>query len=294
MNNITLYLLFLLTFNLQSQDKLFFLDGSTKTGKVTEIGPEQIIVKINNENTAFQKSLVLLIEFKNGASEIINVPTENITNVVDKKENFHFKQSTKEIYNYNQVSINSLALCNADISIFYERILPIKKLGLGVMGAYNFNLYANNLNSSIAILNNSKKKYDLGAFANFYPTRFEKRTRMYLGVLLKYTAFDYTSVKEDSVKVGNAYSSTTIYTAAKGSQLSTIFTIGSHANITKNFFIKTIFGIGAFKLNGDYKSQYNIEINKQNTQSNKNSNGPPQTYNYLPKIYVGINLGFKL
>ncbi len=146
-----IYLVLLLAFDLQSQDKLFFLDGSTKTGKVTEIGPEQITLKINNENNLIQKSLVLLIEFKNGSCDIINVPTENITHVADKKENFHFKQSKKEVYNYNQVSLNSLALCNADVSVFYERILPIKKIGIGVMGAYNFNLYANTLNSNIAI-----------------------------------------------------------------------------------------------------------------------------------------------
>ncbi|MDP3555907.1 MAG: hypothetical protein Q8T03_00960 [Bacteroidota bacterium] len=289
-----LYILILTTSYLKCQDKLFFLDGSTKKGKVTEISSEQISGNFNDEIISFPRQTVLLIEYSNGLCEIINAPQKNIIALEDKKENFHFKQAQKEIYNYNQISLNSLALTIADISAFYERILPSKKIGLGIMGAYNINQYANAVNLNISVLSNAKKNYDLGGFINFYPSRFEKRTRLHFGMMIKYTSFNFSSVKDDSVIVGNLISVTTKYTPAKGSQLATIFTIGSHTDITETFFIKTIFGLGAFKLKGEYKTQYNLEINKQNNQSNNNNPNQPVSFNFLPKFYFGINLGFKL
>ncbi len=293
MRHLFLYLFFLLAFVLKSQDKLYFLDGTTKKGKVTEIGPEQIVLKINFENNEFPRSSVLLIEFADGSFEKINDPEKNIIASPDKKENFHFKQKEKEIYSYNHVSVNSLALCNADISAFYERILPSKKVGLGLMGAYNFNLYATFPNAFFAVLTNAKKHYDLGGYINFYPGNTEKRTYMHFGVMVKYTSFSYSSVKEDSVKVGNSVAVTVNYTYTKGSQLATIFTIGTHSDVTNNFFIKTIFGLGAFKLRGDYRDQYNMVLNQNNT-SNSGKPADPLNVKFLPKFYFGINLGFKL
>lgn len=287
-----LNIIILLSLTFKCQDKLYFLDGTNKVGKITEIGPEEIIIKIDFDNISFPRSSVLLLEFKNGSTEIINKPTENITRIAEKKENFHFKQAKKELYYYNQISVNSLALCNADISVFYERILPKKRLGVGVMGAYNINQYANAFNINIAVLSNAKKNYDIGAFINFYPSRFEKRTRLHFGLMMKYTSFNYSSVKNDSTRIGNSVSAITTYSAAKGGQLATLITMGSHSDISNNFFIKTIFGIGAFKLRGDYKTQYNQEFNNINNQSNNNTQ--PVTYNFLPKFYFGINIGFKL
>lgn len=286
-----LHIFILLAFTLKCQDKVFFLDGTTKTGKVTSITPEFIVVKTDSGLVEFPKPLALLIEFKNGKFDKINDPEKDVTTKADKKENFHFKQASKDLYSYNRVSINSLALCNADVAAFYERVLPKKKVGLGVMGAYNFNLYANAINPFIAVLANSKKNYDLGGFVNFYPARLEKRTFMHLGLMIKYTSFNFTSVRSDSVKVGNVYAVTNTYKDSKGSQLATIVTFGSHTDITKNFFIKTIFGIGGFKLKGDYKEQFNIELNKSNTNSTNNQKLESRS---LPKLYLGINLGFKL
>ncbi len=264
------------------------MNGLTKTGKVTEITPEYIALKSDSGIVEFERSGILLIEFKNGKFEKINEAEKDVTAAADKRENFHFKQAAKELYSYNRVSINSLALCNSDIAAFYERMLPKKKIGLGVMGAYNFNLYVNATNAFIAVLANAKKNYDAGAFINFYPARFEKRTFMHIGMMIKYTSFNFTSARTDSVKVANVYAVTTTYKASKGSQVATIFTIGSHTDITKNFFIKTIFGLGGFRLKGDYKEQFNLELNKANT------NGEKLTSNSLPKLYLGINLGFKL
>ncbi len=285
------HIFILLTFALKCQDKIFFLNGATKTGKVTEITPYHITLKNDSGSVEFERSTVLLIEFKNGKFDKINDPEKDVTTKADKKENFHFKQTSKDLYSYNRVSINSLALCNADIAAFYERILPDKKIGIGVMGAYNFNVYASAITPFIAVLANAKKNYDLGGFINLYPARVEKRTFMHLGIMVKYTSFNFTSVRSDSVQVGTVYAVTNSYKASKGSQLATIVTIGSHTDISKNFFIKTIFGFGGFKLKGDYKEQFNIELNKGNTN---NSSTQVLQLKSLPKLYLGINLGFKL
>ena len=277
----------LVAFSLKSQDKVFFIDGTTKSGKITEIAPEEITIKIAFENFSFPRNTILLLEFANGTFEIINTPQENITSVSSKKENFHYKQPKKEIYNFNHVSINTLALCNADIAAFYERILPIKKIGIGVMGAYNFNLYATTLNTNIILLSNAKKNYDFGGFINIYPGHIEKKTRMHFGIMLKYTSFNFSSVTV-------LPSSITTYKPSKGSQLATIVTTGTHTNLTHNIFIKTIFGIGAFKLKGDYKQQYNQELNNANQQSTNNPNAQPVNYNFLPKFYFGLNVGLTL
>ncbi|MBL7918779.1 MAG: hypothetical protein JNJ40_00605 [Bacteroidia bacterium] len=288
LKQVLLHIFILLAFTLKCQDKLFFLNGQTKSGKVTVITPEYIGLKSDSGVIEFDRSTILLIEFKNGKFDKINDPEKEIIATADKKENFHFKQASKELYSYNRVSINSLALCNADIAAFYERVLPNKKIGLGIMGAYNFNLYANAINPFIAVLANAKKNYDLGGFINFYPARVEKRTFMHCGLMVKYTSFNFTSVRSDSVNVGSVYAVTNSYKASKGNQLATIVTIGSHTDITKNFFIKTIFGIGGFRLKGDYKEQFNIELNKANANNQKLESRS------LPKLYLGINLGFKL
>jgi hypothetical protein len=65
----------------------------------------------------------------------------------------------------------------------------------------------------------------------------------------------------------------------------------ARTQILARIFIKTIFGFGGFKLKGDYKEQFNIELNKGNTN---NSSSQILQLKSLPKLYLGINLGFKL
>ena|SRR6218665_3838618 len=292
MKPLLLYLLLLSAFISRAQDTVYFLDGTSKTGKVTEIAPYHIILETRSEKETLPKYLLLLVEFKNGAVEVINTPEKTLVYNPNSAERSSKKPQKDDLTNYNLGSLNTLALCNADISGFYERILPNKKIGLGLMGAYNFNIQASVSNLFIAVLNNAKKKYDLGAFANIYPDLYGKgSTSFYCGILLKYMSFSYNSVIEEKEVVGGVVSTTIKYKPAQGSQLATIFTCGTHTQLAKNFFIRSLAGIGGFNLRGNYREQYNYMLNTNN-QNNNSSNTTTYNRGFLLKFYAGVNLGF--
>jgi hypothetical protein len=267
------------------------LDGDLRIAKVLEISPESITIvplcesgaPFVDANETILKNQVLLIEFKNGAVEFFNPPTKNLVVNANGQVRKQLQGRAEEISLNNFASLNTLALCNSDISGFFEHLVTSKKAGFGMMAAYNFNQYAGIQNAFISILNNAKKNYDVGVFANLYPSHFKNRTTFYFGIFFKYTSFNFTSVVEE--KIGTA---TNIkYVPAKGSQLATIFTIGTQTYLSKTVFLKTIVGLGAFNLRGDYKQQFNYAANLNNKP-----NAQTTTTTTLPKLYFGLNLGF--
>jgi hypothetical protein len=278
-------------FFINAQDKIYLVDGECLKGKVTEISDHKITFEANDPDKEYMqgtqvlyKSNILLIEYKNGKVELFSTPTDDIIYTPDKNNSDshrdkNLNRNPEKTEHLNLGSLNTLALCNADISGFYERLTNTKRFGFGVMGAYNFNQYASFPNLFIAVLYNAKKNYDLGGFINYYPTHFKGRNAFYYGIMCKYTYFRFTSVSEQK----SGTTSILTYSPATGSQLATMFTFGSHLQITKDFFIKTIIGIGGFKLHGVYKEQYNYVINQGVSNSNTST---------LAKVYFGLNAGF--
>jgi hypothetical protein len=267
------------------------LDGACIIAKVLEVSPDNIVFVplsesgapfINSNETTLKRD-VLLIEYKNGTIDVYNRPRKNAVYSSDGVPNKLIRKEGEEIPLYNFGSLNTLALCNADISGFFEHLTQNKKLGFGAMAAYNFNQYAILSNAFISVLYNAKKRYDIGVFANIYPSRFKRRNTFSYGVLFKYTAFDFSSVIEEK----SASSTQIKYVPSKGSQLATIFTIGIHTKLSKNFFLKTIGGLGGFFMRGEYKQQFNYFANKDNK-----STDPEYNYSFLPKLYVGLNIGY--
>ena len=274
---------FFISYFFKAQDKIYFLDGAIEHGKTIEISSEFILVSNNNLIDSFLISKILLIEYQNGRIELINKPKENSIQYLDSSKKK--QERSTDFYKFNQLSLNTMALCNSDIAFFYEHIFKRKLIGAGLMGAYNFNTRASFLNLYIAKLDNSKKNYDLGAFVNFYLNRLNKKNQFYLGALVKYCQFSYTKIIEEN---SNGASSVK-YINTNDYQLATIFTVGSHFNFTESFFIKSYFGFGGFNLRGDYREQYNYQLG-----SNRGSKKPNQNVGFLPKLYLGINVGFKL
>lgn len=270
----------------KAQDKIYFLNGTSKTGTITEISEEQITAQLSKkEKQAFDRSSILLIEFKNGSVEIITRPKENVLYNPVEAQNQLKPAKKQEFVFSNFGSLNTLALCNADISGFFEHVLSNRLIGVGVMGAYNFNERVSLSNLFIAPLTSARKKYDLGAFVNFYLDGLsEEETTFYYGLLFKYMNFDFTKVTEVTTTTNGFVSTSFKYTRTSGSQLATLFTFGTHSNITKKFFVKSIFGIGGFNMRGDYKEQYNYFIQK-NTGLNDDRK-------FLLKLYFGFNAGF--
>ena len=278
---ITIY--FFIGYFFKAQDNIYFLDGAIEHGKTIEISNEFILVSNNNLIDTFLFSKILLIEYQNGRIELINKPKENSIQYLDSSKKK--QERSTDFYKFNQLSLNTMALCNSDIAFFYEHIFKRKLIGAGLMGAYNFNTRASFLNLYIAKLDNSKKNYDLGAFVNFYLNRLNKKNQFYFGAFVKYCEFSYTKI---IVENSNGASSVK-YINTNDYQLATIFTVGSHFNFTESFFIKSYFGFGGFNLRGDYREQYNYQLG-----SNRGSKKPNQNVGFLPKLYLGINVGFKL
>ncbi len=281
-----LFSLFLAFFSLTAQDKIYFLNGKVKTGKILEIASDQIIIKINDNEQTISKYDILLIEFKNGTIELINAPTQNATydpNLTSDQIDIRKQGSEKT----NFASLNCLALYNADVSLFYEYLTKNKIIGLGVMGAYNFNLTTTLPNLFLANLHNTKKNYDLGGTINLYTDNLQEGTCIYFGVMAKYTDFSFDKVKRDSTTAGGVTSVNVSYSTTNGHQFSILFTGGTHSVLSDQFYLKTLAGLGAFKLTGDFKEEYNGVIN-----GNLKTGSAPVNYNFLPKLYLGINIGF--
>lgn len=249
-----------------------------------EINQQQIVYEKSGVNETVDRFNVLLIEFKNGLIEVITPSGENA--VYDPKKGSSGKPTHASVHKGSYASLNTLALTNADISAFYEYIPRSKKIGFGIMGAYNFNLSAVLPNLYIAVLSNSKKNYDLGVTFNYYPTKLANHTNLYFGAMIKYTNFSFTKETRDSVYSQGTLIVSLNYKATRGSQLATMITCGTHTNINDLFYVKTILGLGAFGLKGDYKYQINYELNKNN-----NSGTPSYNRNFLPKAYLGLNIG---
>jgi len=278
-----IYIFSLLIFASKSQDKIYFLDGSNRTVKVLEVTPDQIKIKSgNNEEEDIWRGNVLCIEYKNGSVEKISSPKENVVYTPHDDEAEKKLKNEPEIPVHNQISVNTFALSISDISVFYERLTTKNKIGLGLMGAYNFSPRATFFNNRIWPLKDGKKNCDFGAFANIYiDDVFSEETRFYLGIMFKYNNLKYTAAISDSVKIGNVYAVTTKYTPKTGQQFATIFTCGTYTEFSKNFFISTIIGLGGFRMRGDYLQQFNQQAEKHKTTSS-----------ILLKAYFGINAGF--
>jgi hypothetical protein len=270
---------------LRAQDTVYLIDGQKKICHVESITPEFIIITENREEKSLARSEVLLIEYKNGRGEIFNLPAENL-NINPDNGSISTIKKPESNTNKNYVSLNTLALCNADISVFYEYFPKGKVLSFGVMGAYNFNINSTNQNLFISVLNNGKKNYDIGATINLFPFEQDGDLNIYLGAMIKYTDLSFNLTNKDTTHNANTVS----YLPSKGYQLATMFTIGTQTFINDHFYIRSLAGLGAFGLHGAYKTEFNQEWNSNS--SSKNSSSPPPSINFLPKIYLGLNIGF--
>ncbi len=285
MKGVYFCLLLLLSLITVAQDKIYLLDGQRIDGKVKEISSKTILYTNDISTLNIDVELVLLIEFSNGSTQVFNNPKKSVY----KPNNFYPGSQTKmnEVLLRNELYVNTLSLFNADLSLYYEYRLSSKKTGLGFTGTYNFNQYATVPNAFIAVLNNGKKIYDAGVFVNFYTRQKPSQPYFYYGIVFKYTAFNFTSIREDSVLLNNTVSVNIHYEEASGSQFSTLFNLGIHSDLGNSMFLKSFFSLGFFALTGVYKEQLNYTLS--DPQSGYNAN-----FTILPKASLGICLGIKM
>lgn len=248
-----------------------------------EISKESVSFEADDDDSGtrvarLRKSDIILIEYYGGVVEVFSEPKRDITFTPNKAEARRINEINQQHEPRNFGSINTLALCNADVAGFYEHIGPKKYFGIGAMAAFNFNPQANLANGFIVVLHNAKKEYDAGVFLHFYPTHFKRKNTFYYGLLFKYTEISFTRVEE--TRSGNVSNLT--YSPASGSQRATIFTIGSHYKISNTIFVKSIVGMGGFNLRGIYQEQYNYSVHGTSGYGAR----------FLLKLYFGLNVGY--
>lgn len=264
-----------------AQDVIYKNDGTKLPGVIiTEINPTQIKYKKQDNpsgpNYVISKQLVLLIEYKNGSTEIINKTPEAVSPAKaeevkpSKKEKEKNQSSESALYlNKNTLMINGAALINADATFIYDRELIDGHLSVSGLAGYNFN---NKVTWPNFILQNidetAKKNYDLGFGFNFYPLTNQK-VQYFIGMLFKYMNYSYNKeTKVYQIINGIEYESIEIK-RTNSYQFSTMVVNGFQVRLSPTFNYKGFIGIGG-----------------GNSYGNNSSVG-------LPKIYIGTCFGYR-
>ena len=247
----TLFIIFFiaLSFSSESQDILYLSNGSKLAVKVTEINSTDLKYKdftnLDGPTYVVSKSELVLIQFSNGVSEVLNKnpmpiePKKETTLNTTTKNTNDKKNNLPNLYymNSNLLSINALALANGDVTLMYDRELFNSKMSISFLGGYNFNSRMGGLNLYIAdTKDNAKKNYDAGLGINFMP-RNTKRVQYFVGFLGKYMSYNY----KDVVDTTNNQKK---YAPASGYQIALMLTNGWVYRISPFFNFKLFGSIG--------------------------------------------------
>lgn len=265
----------------KAQDKLYYLNGNLRTAKVLEITSEQI--KIENENheeSTVWCGHILCIEFADGTVQKISPPKQNIIHTPQTAESSSKTNAEPNSPLNNRFSVNTLALCNSDVSLFYERMLFKNTLGVGAMGAFNFSSRAGLWNMRIQPLRDGRKNFDAGAFVNVYVDDLlpDDSHRFYIGAMFKYTGLSYTKEIRNTVMIGNIPSTVITLSPNKtGYQLATMLICGTYSEIAKNFYVKTMAGLGGLYMQKEYLQQRTMQS---------------EVISSVLSAYLGLNVGF--
>lgn len=262
-----------------SQDILYTTAGSKLQAKVLEINLKDIKYKdfnnIEGPTYVISKTDIVLIQYSNGVTEVINSnpptiapkPTEQFATIAkptDKTKPEVKKEFNLYYLNNNMLSINALALANGDVTLMYDRDFFNSRMSLTFLGGYSFNSRMGGLNLFIRdSKDKAKKKYDAGFGINFMP-RNTKRVQYFVGLLVKYMAYDYQDVVDTTNNQIN-------YQQASAYQMAIMISNGWVYRISPNFNFKIFGAIGA-PINS-------VEL----------KNG----YNGVPKVYLGYCFGYR-
>lgn len=266
----TVFTLLVFVSVLQAQDILYTVGGNKIQAKVTELNTTDVKYKdfsnLEGPTYVISKSEVVLIEFADGSTQIVNPDAPALTpKTLEEKAVKAPEKKPLNLYylNKNMISINALSLANADITLLYDRELLDSRLCLTFLGAYNFNPHAGGLNLPIvSSLTQVKKNYDIGFGISFMP-RNTTRVQYFVGLLGKYMSYNY----EANAIVNNQ----SVITKEKGSQISIMINNGWVFRVTPSLNFKFFGAIGVPSysptLTGDEK--------------------------YIPKVYLGYCFGYR-
>jgi hypothetical protein len=258
-------LLFVISAQICAQDVIYLVNGERYEGKVTEVHEMRVRAELRTEVRDFSKSEILLIHYADGKRVMYSRPQENLL--------YGKALPGTELKSENLFSINTLGLCNGDITLVYEKPFLYKLFSIGGMASWNFNPHTTFLNPFIQPLANSSIRFGGGAFINLYPYKRGKEFSPFYGIMVRYISFRFDQVRQD-----NGTGGTTKFIPVTGEQLSFLFTSGMHWQLNPKFFMQGLTGLGFFVPGGPYKQEY----------SRISGNDLP----FLLKLYLAINAGF--
>lgn len=201
-----LLILFVLKFNLISQDKIYFRDSSIIEGKVLEISPFEITYKlfsnINGPTYKIYKHKVEKIMYKNGLEDVFTetINNQTIYNTEIKSDLAPFNK--KNILFYNPIELTDGAIGLSYIRVFYKPRLsiyssiafnfnnniPYFSNGILIEENFDYRLNKKNKDACIAINYNFVKRQQSFPFIGllFRAAEFEGSYRQYTFTLNKY------------------------------------------------------------------------------------------------------------
>jgi len=268
----------------KAQDVIYTTAGNKYTVKIVEIGVSEIRYKemsnLEGPSYVISKQDVVLVEYQNGTAEVINSnppdysPNKQPIEAGTKKPE---KPNANELYYMGQnfISINALALTNADITIMYDRDLLDNKLGVTAFGGYNFNTRTNIFNAFLhENYPNSKKKFDAGLGINYFVNN-TGRSQYFVGILGKYTGLEYdrTTVTEEVIN-GFVFLKNKVERAS-ASQFMIGVNNGVLVRVSPSFNFKIFASVGF-----------------ANNNPVDNTSGST-FYNGYPKFYLGYCFGYR-
>lgn len=249
-------LIVIFLFNLASiglaQDLIYFKTGEKQVGKIQEINSDFILFEdtFNNLNE-IPKADLLIIQFKNNTTEILNLP--------EKSEVIYNGKRPRDLSFNNSISTNLAAFALGDLNLTFERKNCTKDADLGVFASYNINNRTTLFNLRFNNLSASKRHLEFGGFINVkFPSDHPEKNRIpFISLMYKRTLFNYTPI--------TITGSSSILQYTNKSTYSNVYII-SYGLCSKPFhqlFLSGSFGLGIATFTDEFLEDSNAR-NKRN------------------------------
>lgn len=227
--------LLLFTFSCFAQDTIYVTKGPTIVGKVLEVQPGTIHVRLgdatNSHDAYIDKSSVVMIVYRGGMREIY------------REQPLATKPKERQEPLYNTVALNTLDMVFGNFSLSYERLFGDGMVGLkipvsvGVGGRPTTGDYHSDINEINYIQN---RIYGTGLELNVYPTGHSIAS-LYVGLSGEYGAFNYYQT------VYSSYSSYYYPWYQKkyiGTHTAVLVHLGVNISVSRHFMIGAKMGVG--------------------------------------------------
>lgn len=170
-----------LVFLCKAQDKIYYADGSTRSGVLVSVGQEFVFFKINDTSAIekISKSELVLAVDKAGTRYLIAKPLH--------AEVKSYKLQTPAYPHPNLLGVQPLDIFVGRIGLYYERLSLDDKLGVVIPFSLSFNPFGSLYKSARSPALSARGVYNYigGLDLNVYPMEGEF-TKLFFGPRLRY------------------------------------------------------------------------------------------------------------